>query len=188
MQELSSQLQELFDKGFIRPSSSPWGALVLFVKKKDGLFSMRIDYHELNKLIVKNHYLFPRIDDLFDQLQGAACLSKIDLRSERVLNAQHESVTKGNMYDEMSCGAESQLETKHNGLLYFLNRLWIPDRDDLSTFIKDEAHKLRYSVHPGADKMYTNLRSVFWWPGMKKDIALYVAKCLTCSKVKAEHH
>ncbi|GJT85038.1 putative nucleotidyltransferase, ribonuclease H [Tanacetum coccineum] len=69
MQELSNQLQELTDKGFIRPSSSPWGALVLFVKKKDGSFRMCIDYRELNKLTVKNRYPLPRIDDLFDQLQ-----------------------------------------------------------------------------------------------------------------------
>nr|GEX69581.1 retrotransposon protein, putative, Ty3-gypsy subclass [Tanacetum cinerariifolium] len=91
MKELAEQLQELSDKGFIRPSSSPWGAPVLFVKKKDGSFRMCIDYHELNKLIVKNRYPLPRIDDLFDQLQriddlfdqlqGSSVYSKIDLRS-----------------------------------------------------------------------------------------------------------
>ncbi|GJZ99883.1 putative reverse transcriptase domain-containing protein [Tanacetum coccineum] len=81
MQELSEQLKELQDKGFIRPSHSPWGAPVLFVKKKDGSMRMCIDYHELNKLTVKNRYPLPRIDDLFDQLQGARYFSKIDLRS-----------------------------------------------------------------------------------------------------------
>ncbi|GJS63479.1 putative reverse transcriptase domain-containing protein [Tanacetum coccineum] len=81
MEELSTQLQELSDKGFIRPSSSPWGAPILFVKKKDGSFRMCIDYHELNKLTVKNRYPLPRIDDLFDQLQGSSVYSKIDLRS-----------------------------------------------------------------------------------------------------------
>ncbi|GJZ49029.1 putative reverse transcriptase domain-containing protein [Tanacetum coccineum] len=81
MKELSEQLQELSDKGFIRPSSSPWGAPVLFVKKKDGSFRMCIDYRELNKLTVKNRYPLPRIDDLFDQLQGSSIYSKIDLRS-----------------------------------------------------------------------------------------------------------
>ncbi|GJT35446.1 putative reverse transcriptase domain-containing protein [Tanacetum coccineum] len=70
MQELSEQLKELQDKGFIRPSHSPWGAHVLFVKKKDGSMRMCIDYHELNKLTMKNRYPLPRIDDLFDQLQG----------------------------------------------------------------------------------------------------------------------
>ncbi|GJY26176.1 putative reverse transcriptase domain-containing protein [Tanacetum coccineum] len=81
MQELSNQLQELADRGFIRPSTSPWGAPVLFVKKKDGSFRMCIDYRELNKLTVKNRYPLPRIDDLFDQLQGLSVYSKIDLRS-----------------------------------------------------------------------------------------------------------
>ncbi|GJT69749.1 putative reverse transcriptase domain-containing protein [Tanacetum coccineum] len=81
LQELSTQLQELFDKIFIRPSSSPWGALILFVKNKDGSFQMCIDYRELNKLTVKNLYQLLRIDDLFDQLQGSSVYSKIDLRS-----------------------------------------------------------------------------------------------------------
>nr|GEZ77480.1 putative reverse transcriptase domain-containing protein [Tanacetum cinerariifolium]GEZ78116.1 putative reverse transcriptase domain-containing protein [Tanacetum cinerariifolium] len=82
LQELSTQLQELSDKGFIRPSSSPWGAPILFVKKKDGSFRTCIDYRELNKLTVKNRYPLPRIDDLFDQLQGSRVYSKIDLRSD----------------------------------------------------------------------------------------------------------
>ena len=81
MKELMSQLQELLDKGFIRPSISPWGAPILFVKKKDGSMRMCINYRELNKLTVKNKYPLPRIDDLFDQLQGASWFSKIDLRS-----------------------------------------------------------------------------------------------------------
>ncbi|GJX83635.1 putative reverse transcriptase domain-containing protein [Tanacetum coccineum] len=84
MKELSEQLKELSDKGFIRPSSSPWGAPVLFVKKKDGSFRMCIDYRELNKLTVKNRYPLPRIDDLFDQLQGSSVYSKIDLSSQAV--------------------------------------------------------------------------------------------------------
>ena len=95
MQELSSQLQELLDKGYIRPSSSPWGAPVLFVKKKDGSFRMCIDYRELNKLTVKNRYPLPRIDDLFDQLQGSSIYSKIDLRSGyHQLRVQEEDVPK----------------------------------------------------------------------------------------------
>ncbi|GJW44798.1 putative reverse transcriptase domain-containing protein [Tanacetum coccineum] len=81
LEELSGQLKELQDKGFIRPSSSPWGAPVLFVKKKDGSFRMCIDYRELNKLTIKNRYPLPRIDDMFDQLQGSQYFSKIDLRS-----------------------------------------------------------------------------------------------------------
>ncbi|GJV65330.1 putative reverse transcriptase domain-containing protein [Tanacetum coccineum] len=95
MQELSTQLQELSDKGFIRPSSSPWGAPVLFVKKKDGSFRMCIDYRELNKLTVKNRYPLPRIDDLFDQLQGSRVYSKIDLRSGyHQLRVREEDISK----------------------------------------------------------------------------------------------
>ncbi|XP_075075305.1 uncharacterized protein LOC142162686 [Nicotiana tabacum] len=78
--ELKDQLQELFDKGFIRSSVSPCGAPVLFVKKKDGFMHMCIDYRQLNKVTVKNRYPFPRIDDVFDQLQGTHVFSKIDLR------------------------------------------------------------------------------------------------------------
>ncbi|KAJ9557529.1 hypothetical protein OSB04_012143 [Centaurea solstitialis] len=78
MWELSTQIQELLDKGYIQPSSSPWGAPVLFVKKKDGSLRMCIDYRELNKLTIKNRYPLPRIDDLYDQLQGASFFSKID--------------------------------------------------------------------------------------------------------------
>ncbi|GJX31652.1 putative reverse transcriptase domain-containing protein [Tanacetum coccineum] len=81
LEDLSGQLKELQDKGFIRSSSSPWGASILFVKKKDASFKMCIDYRELNKLTVKNRYPLPRIDDLFDQLQGWQFFSKIDLRS-----------------------------------------------------------------------------------------------------------
>ncbi|KAD7480162.1 hypothetical protein E3N88_03298 [Mikania micrantha] len=81
LQELMNQLQELLDKGFIRPSFSPWGAPVLFVKKKDGSMRMCIDYRELNKVTIKNRYPLPRIDDLFDQLQGAIYFSKSDMRS-----------------------------------------------------------------------------------------------------------
>ncbi|KAJ0901786.1 putative nucleotidyltransferase, Ribonuclease H [Helianthus annuus] len=95
LEELSKQLQELLEKGFIRPSSSPWGAPVLFVKKKDGTFRMCIDYRELNKVTVKNRYPLPRIDDLFDQLQGSCYYSKIDLRSGyHQLRVRDEDVSK----------------------------------------------------------------------------------------------
>ncbi|GJU37696.1 putative reverse transcriptase domain-containing protein [Tanacetum coccineum] len=95
MQELSTKLQELSDKGFIRSSSSPWGAPVLFVKKKDGSFRMCIDYRELNKLTVKNRYPLPRIDDLFDQLQRSRVYSKIDLRSSyHQLRVREEDISK----------------------------------------------------------------------------------------------
>ncbi|GJS76069.1 putative reverse transcriptase domain-containing protein [Tanacetum coccineum] len=95
MKELAEQLQELSDKGFIRPSSSPWGAPVLFVKKKDRSFRMCIDYREPNKLTVKNRYPLPRIDDLFDQLQRSSVYSKIDLRpGYHQLRVREEDIPK----------------------------------------------------------------------------------------------
>nr|GFD43409.1 putative reverse transcriptase domain, aspartic peptidase domain protein [Tanacetum cinerariifolium] len=81
LKELKDQLQELLERGFIRPSVSSWGASVLFVKKKDDSMRLCIDYHELNKITICNRYPLPRINDLFDQLQGAMHFSKIDLRS-----------------------------------------------------------------------------------------------------------
>ncbi|GJW72198.1 putative reverse transcriptase domain-containing protein [Tanacetum coccineum] len=95
MKELAEQLKELSDKGFIRPSSSLWGAPILFVKKKDESFRICIDYRELNKLTMKNHYPLPRIDDLFDQLQGSSIYSKIDLRSGyHQLRVREEDIPK----------------------------------------------------------------------------------------------
>jgi hypothetical protein len=79
--ELKKQIDELLEKGYIRPSTSPWAALVLFVEKKDGTKRMCIDYRALNEVTVKNKYPLPRIEDLFDQLRGATVFSKIDLRS-----------------------------------------------------------------------------------------------------------
>nr|GEW69858.1 hypothetical protein [Tanacetum cinerariifolium] len=394
MQELSGQLQELQDKGFIRPSHSPWRAPVLFVKKKDGSFHMCIDYKELNKVTIKNRYPLPRIDDLFDQLQGVCYFSKIDLRSgyhqlrvheddipktafrmryghfeftimpfgltnasatkqehEVYLKLVLELLRKRKLYAKFSkcefwlqevhflghvvnqsgihvdpskieavknwkapttpseirsflgitscyrrfianfskiakpltlltqknqkyewgkkkeeafqtlnnnlcdalilslpgkiedfvvyCDASSQgldhkslqhisdqkelnmcqkrwielfsdyeceiryhprkanvvadalsrkerVKPRHKNR-YFMDRIWVPLVGDVRMVILNEAHKSRYSVHPGADKMYHDLRDVYWWPRMKRDIAIYVGTCLTFVKVKAEH-
>ncbi|GJX92575.1 putative reverse transcriptase domain-containing protein [Tanacetum coccineum] len=248
MEELSGQLKELQDKGFIRPSLSPWGALVLFVKKKDGSFRMCIDYRELNKLTVKNRYPLPRIDDLFDQLQGSQFFSKIDLRSgyhqlrvyeddipktafrtryghfeftiklfsdydyeiryhpgkenlvadalsrkervkpkrvgamnmilqssikDRILTAQKEAVDE---FVVLQKGLDEMIEHRSDRTLYYLDQIWVPLKGEVRTLIMDEAHKSKYFVHPGADKMYYDLRDRYWWPGMKKDITEYVSK------------
>ncbi|GJW86384.1 putative reverse transcriptase domain-containing protein [Tanacetum coccineum] len=114
MQELSNQLQELTDRGFIRPSTLPWGAPVLFVKKKDGSFRMCIDYQELNKLTIKNRYPLPRIDDLFDQLQGSSVYSKIDLRSGyHQLRVREEDIPK------------TAFRTRHDTMIFKINAIWL---------------------------------------------------------------
>ncbi|GJT42895.1 putative reverse transcriptase domain-containing protein [Tanacetum coccineum] len=364
MKELSDQLQELSDKGFIRPSSSPWGAPVLFVKKKDGSFRMCINYQELNKLTVKNRYPLLRIDDLFDQLQGSSVYSKIDLQSryhqlrfqvmpfgltnapavfmdlmnwvckpyldkfmivfiddiliysrnkkeheehlkaipkllkkeelyakfskcefwlpkhlgtvlmqkekviayasrqlkiheknymthdlelgavvfalknletlsiwnqvyvadalsckernkplqvralvmticlnipKQILNAQIEARKPeniknedvGSMLIENSKDLEKlrtkKLKPRADGTLCLNGMSWLPCYGDLRTVIMHESHKSKYSIHPGSNKMYQNMKKLYWWPNMKADIATYVNKCLICAKVKAEH-
>nr|GEW04695.1 putative reverse transcriptase domain-containing protein [Tanacetum cinerariifolium] len=437
MQELSKQLQELKDKGFVQKSHSPWVALVLFVKKKDGSFHMCIDYRELKKFTIKNRYPLPRFDDLFDQLQGARYFSMIDLRSsyhqlrvhdddisktvfrtryghfeftvmpfgltnapavfmdlmnrvckpyldkfvivfiddiliyskmkedhknhlrlildllrkeklyakfskcefwlqevyflghvvnydgihvdpskieavkswkapttpseknqkyewgekqknafqtlkDNLCNAPILSLSDGagdfvvyydalnqglrcvlmqmdkklnmhqkrwlEMFSDYECeikyhpskanvvadassrnkrvkprrkramavtiqsgvkglilaaqgeafkdknviaeglnGTDQQMEKREDGSLYYMDRIWVPLVGDVRTKVMDKAHKMRYSVHLIADKMYYDLRDMYWWPGMKKEIAIYVSKCLTCTKVKAKH-
>ncbi|GJW96164.1 putative reverse transcriptase domain-containing protein [Tanacetum coccineum] len=84
-------------------------------------------------------------------------------------------------------GLERHFEQRDDGEIYFFDRIWIPSVGGVRKLIMDEAHTSRYSVHPGADKMYYDLRDLYWWPGMKRDIAEYVSRCLTCSKIKAEH-
>ncbi|GJZ12635.1 putative reverse transcriptase domain-containing protein [Tanacetum coccineum] len=322
MKELSEQLQELSDKGFIRPSSSPWGAPVLFVKKKDGSFRMCIDYRELNKLTVKNRYPLPRIDDLFDQLQGSSYAIRTDKRTcdereheehlkailellkkeklyakfskcefwipkvllvtiegslkiyskiaksmrkhtqkgqvsigekgrerfpdddkqklcsatkfwllpkgsedfeelnmrqrrwlellsdydcdiriihgkanraKRILEAQIEAQKPENIVNEDVGGMirrdipKERLEPRADGTLCLHSRSWIPCYGDLRSVIMHESHKSKYSIHPGSEKMYQDVKKLFWWPNMKADIATYVSKCLTCARVKAEH-
>ncbi|GKA45850.1 putative reverse transcriptase domain-containing protein [Tanacetum coccineum] len=152
MKELSEQLKELSDKGFIRPSSSPWGAPVLFVKKKDGSFRMCIDYRELNKLTVKNRYPLPRIDDLFDQLQGSSVYSKIDLRSGyHQLRVREEDISKTAFRTRLAIN-DFQSVHDHKSVQHMLDqkqlneaRRWL----ELLKLIND--FDIRY--HPGKGKI-----------------------------------
>ncbi|GKA52958.1 putative reverse transcriptase domain-containing protein, partial [Tanacetum coccineum] len=106
---------------------------------------------------------------------------------DKILDAQNEASEVVNTPAEMLRGLDDQLKRISDGALYYLDRMWVPLTGNVRTLIMDEAHKSRYSVHPGADKMYYDLRDMYWCPGIKKDIALYVSKCLTYSKIKAEH-
>ncbi|GJU83229.1 putative reverse transcriptase domain-containing protein [Tanacetum coccineum] len=105
----------------------------------------------------------------------------------RILVAQSEASKGANSSTEMLKGLDKQFKRKEDGELYVTKRIWVPLYGNLRTLIMNEAHTSKYSVHPGVDKMYYDLRDLYWWPGMKKDIAMYVSMCLTCSKVKAEH-
>ncbi|GJY36582.1 putative reverse transcriptase domain-containing protein [Tanacetum coccineum] len=84
-------------------------------------------------------------------------------------------------------GLDEMIECRSDGALYYLDRIWVPLKGDVRTLIMDEAHKSKYSVHPRTNKMYYVLKDRYWWSGMKKDIAVYVSRCLTCLNVKAEH-
>ncbi|GJY66408.1 putative reverse transcriptase domain-containing protein [Tanacetum coccineum] len=103
---------------------------------------------------------------------------------DRILAAQKEACDES---ARLQKGLDEMIEHRSDGALYYLDRIWVPLKGDVRTLIIDEAHKSKYYVHPGADKMYYDLRDRYWWPRMKKDIAVYVSRCLTCLKVKAEH-
>ncbi|GJU69304.1 putative reverse transcriptase domain-containing protein [Tanacetum coccineum] len=103
---------------------------------------------------------------------------------DKILAAQKEA---SNESAGLQRGIDEMIELRSDGALYYLERIWIHLKSDVRTLIMDEAHRSKYSVHPGADKMYYDLKDRYWWPGMKKDIVVYVSRCLTCLKVKAEH-
>nr|GEX40340.1 hypothetical protein [Tanacetum cinerariifolium] len=256
MKELSVQLQELLEKGFIRQSSSSWGASDLFVKKKDGSFIM-CNYRELNKLTVKDRYSRSRIDDLFDQLQDLvqflghvidhsgiyvdpnkikaikswATLTtptkvrqvlglageKVIAYASRQLKVHEENYTTHNLdlgaavfalrlWRHYLYGMKCVVFTDHKSLRYILNqkelnlrqrrwiellidydcetrnRTWLSRFSGLRNSVMPESHKSKYSIYPRSDKMYQDLKPLYWWPNMKVDIATYVSKCLTCAK------
>ncbi|GKC75846.1 putative reverse transcriptase domain-containing protein [Tanacetum coccineum] len=105
----------------------------------------------------------------------------------RILEAQREAVKNENLGAEDISGMLKKLEARTDGTLCLDNRSWLPCYGDTIYLIMHESHKLKYSIHPGADKMYHDLKILYWWPNMKADIATYVIKCMTCAKVKAEH-
>nr|GEV73131.1 putative reverse transcriptase domain-containing protein [Tanacetum cinerariifolium] len=152
MKELSNQLKELSDKGFIRPSSSPWEAPVLFVKKKDGSFRMkeRVKPLRVRSLVMTIGLELPK----------------------QILNAQTEARKPENIKNE-DVGGSKTCDHQCYG--------------DLTTVIMHESHKSKYSIHPGSEKMYQDMKKLYWWPNIKADISTYVSKYFTCAKVKVEH-
>ncbi|GJX63881.1 putative reverse transcriptase domain-containing protein [Tanacetum coccineum] len=106
---------------------------------------------------------------------------------DKILATQNKASEAFNAPAEMLRGLDDQIERRSDGALYYLDRIWVPLTGDVRTLIMDEAYNLKYSVHLGVYKMYYDLRDMYWWLGTKKDITLYVSKCLTCSKIKADH-
>nr|GEW92603.1 putative reverse transcriptase domain-containing protein [Tanacetum cinerariifolium] len=104
---------------------------------------------------------------------------------DKILAAQKEASDES---ARLQRGLDELIEHRSDGALYYLDRIWVPLKGDVRTSITDEAHKSKYSVHPRADKMYYDLRDMYWWPGMKNDIAVYVNKCLTCLKTSSGHY
>nr|GEW19556.1 putative reverse transcriptase domain-containing protein [Tanacetum cinerariifolium] len=272
VQELSTQLQELSDRGFIRPSSSPWGTPVLFLKKKDGSrvyskIDLRSGYHQLRvweedipKTTFRTrygHYEFqvmpfgltnaPAGSENFvvycdasykglgavlmqkeKVIAYASCQFKVheknytthDLELDAVVFAlkmwrhylystkcavftDHKSLQhildqkelnmrkrprkEENFINEDLQGMINKLESRADRTLCLNNQSWILCFGDLRALIMNESHKLKHSIHPGSDKMYHDLKKLYWWPNMKAEIATYVSKCLTCAKVKIEY-
>ncbi|GKC75843.1 putative reverse transcriptase domain-containing protein [Tanacetum coccineum] len=103
---------------------------------------------------------------------------------DRILVAQKEAVDES---AGLQKGLDKMIEQRSDGTLYYMDQILVHLKGDVRTLIIDKAHKSKYSLHPGADKMYYDLKDRYWWSGMKKDIAEYVSRCLTCLKVKAEH-
>nr|GFC60757.1 putative reverse transcriptase domain-containing protein [Tanacetum cinerariifolium] len=105
----------------------------------------------------------------------------------KILEAQGEVSKDLKALAEWIRGLETHFKQRDDGGIYFFDRIWISSVGGVRKLIMDEAHTSRYSIHPGADKMYYDLRDLYWWHGMKRDIAEYVIRCLTCTKIKAEH-
>nr|GEY94488.1 reverse transcriptase domain-containing protein [Tanacetum cinerariifolium] len=223
MKELLDQLQELSDKGFIRPSSSPWGAPkkvmfdwgdkqeAAFQLLKQKLCSAPIlalpegakDFVAYCDALHKGlgDVLMQREKERTDQaIKGSTLVMTIGLDlPKQILGAQTEARKPVNLKEEDVGGMlienskdpekfrKEKLEPRTDETLCFINRSWLPRYGDLRDLIMHESHKLKYSVHPGSDKMYQDLKQLYWWPNMKADIATYVSKCLTCLRVKAEH-
>ena len=106
---------------------------------------------------------------------------------DQIKNVQLEALKEANLKAESTRGIDKQLETKSDSIRYFMEQIWVPLFINLRELVMDEAHKSRYSIHPDSDKMYHDLRTLYWWTNMKAGIATYVSKCLTCSKVKVEY-
>ncbi|GJV91664.1 putative reverse transcriptase domain-containing protein [Tanacetum coccineum] len=188
------------------------GALLMQKEKVIAYASRQLKIHEKNytthdlelgavvfALKMWRHYLYGTKCVVFTDhksLQHILDQKELNMRQRRwlellsdtiILNAQVEARKEENYGTEDLYGMIKNLEPRADGTLCLKNRSWIPCFGDLRALIMHESHKSKYSIHPGSDKMYQDLKKLYWWPNMKAEIATYVSKCMTYAKVKAEY-
>ncbi|GJP63315.1 hypothetical protein CLOP_g20387 [Closterium sp. NIES-67] len=183
--DMKKQIEYLFAKGLIRPSTSPYGAPVLFTPKPDGSLRMCIDYRALNKQTIKNKYPIPRIDDLLDQLRGAAVFSKLDLRSgywqiRMADNSIHKTAFRTRY------GSKRHLLQWDNDIAYRKGstKIWVPNYPPLRQFILEEYHDVLYARHFGSNRTLTGIANHYYWPHLAEDVQKFVTSCDTCQRMK----
>ncbi|GKE90113.1 putative reverse transcriptase domain-containing protein [Tanacetum coccineum] len=182
------------------------GAVLMQRKKVIAYASRQLKVHEKNytthdlelgavvfALKMWRHYLHGTkcvVFTVHKSLQHILDQKELNMRQRRWLELlsdyDFEARKEENYGIEYLCGMIKTLEPRADGTLCLRNRSWIPCFGDLRELIMNESHKSKYSIHPGLDKMYQDLKKLYWWPNMKAEIATYVSKCLTCAKVKAE--
>nr|GEX04630.1 hypothetical protein [Tanacetum cinerariifolium] len=186
MKELSGQLKELSKKGFNRLSSSPWGAPVLFVKKRTG---RSVKEEEEAFQMLKQKLCSAPVLALPEGTKYFVVYYDASIKGFGAVLMQREKVIS---YTSRQLKKHEENYTTHDlelGVVVFALRLWrhYLYGTKLRDLIMHESHKSKYSIHPGSDNMYQDLKKLYWWPNMKADIATYVSKCRTCTKVKSEH-
>nr|GEU71858.1 putative reverse transcriptase domain-containing protein [Tanacetum cinerariifolium] len=199
LKELSEQLQELSDKGFIRPSSTPWGApdmkeqeehlkAILELLKKEELYAMfsKCEFWIAKKLCSVPILALPEGSKDFVVYCDASHKGLGTVLMQREKNEDVGGMLVENLKDPKKLRIE-KLEPHTDETLCLNGKSWFPCYGDLRTMIMHESHKLKYSIHLGSDKMYQDMKRLYSWPNMKADIATYVSKCLACAKVKAKH-
>ncbi|GKF06553.1 putative reverse transcriptase domain-containing protein, partial [Tanacetum coccineum] len=171
-------LQHIFDQKELNMRQRRW--IELFSD-----YECEIRYHPSNANVVAD--ALSRKERVKPRRVRAMAMTIQSGVKRMILAAQSETFKEENAPAERLHRLDQQMERNEDESLYFMDRIWVPLMGGVRTIIMDEAHKTRYYVHRRVDKMYYDLQDMYWWPGMKRDITTYVSKCLTCSKVKAEH-
>ncbi|GJY55098.1 putative reverse transcriptase domain-containing protein [Tanacetum coccineum] len=145
-------------------------------------YNYEIHYHPGKTNVVVDAL---RRNERIKQLRVQTLMMTIDLNlPSQILNALAEAIKEENVKEEILCGMNKEFETRANGTLCIEKRSWVPHFGGLRDLSMNESHKSKYSIHPGSDKMYNDLKKLYWWPNMKAKIATYATKCLTCAKTE----